>query len=115
MKLTYDISQFGKWLISRQTADFIFEAMTKNDFAKMELLEIDFSKVIFVSRSFADQLVKLISKSEIEIKVLNPSSKIEKLLRTVKNNSTRRRTPLNVYYPHYVASSTKDYFNRLEI
>ncbi len=82
-----------QYLIFREQAI----SLRKSIFKKIKMSEnneifLDLSKVVFMSRSFADELINLIENFKLEnkkIKLINQSPVIEKLLNAVKN--TRKK------------------------
>lgn len=116
---TYLVSnQFGKWLFSRSGATQLL-TRAKNLDPKTTTLQIDFSGVSFISRSFADQLLKCIDRTRIEtnkeITLVNPTRNIMELLNATRKNYKSHRQELPINYPHYTAKNEKEYFELLEI
>ncbi|HET7180156.1 MAG TPA: hypothetical protein VFI14_10530 [Chryseosolibacter sp.] len=116
---TYMVSnQFGKWLFSRSGAIQLL-AQAKNLDPKANTLEIDFTGVSFISRSFADQLLKCIDRTRTEtnkeITLVNPTRNIIELLKATRKTYKSQRQALPINYPHYTAKSKKEYFELLDI
>jgi len=54
---------------------------------KLKLVELDFAQVDFFSRSFADELLKVIyslNKEKIQVKIINLKPELKKILNIVK-------------------------------
>lgn len=61
-------------------------------------LFLDLSRVLFMSRSFADELINLIENLDLQnkkIKLINQSLAIEQLLNTVKNTKKKIKKELS--------------------
>jgi len=77
-----------RFLIFRDEAKKIKKAsrayLTQN---KLKLVELDFAQVDFFSRSFADELLKVIyslNKEKIQVKIINLKPELKKILNIVK-------------------------------
>ncbi|HTH56928.1 MAG TPA: hypothetical protein VL728_12850 [Cyclobacteriaceae bacterium] len=118
MNLSFKVSaQFGKWLISRKSADLMFSQVKDLIDNSSRLVDIDFLGVSFVSRSFADQLFKAIAsyESDVSVRIVNPSRNILNLLVATKFNSTKNRQLDDKHYPVYTTNSKKEYLSRLGV
>ncbi len=93
MNLIHKISfsnNFGNSLSTREAVDNLFNDVKLMHF---DILELDFSKIDFVSRSFADQLIKQLNNlnehSPFKLVILNASKEIIEVLNAVERTQVK--------------------------
>jgi anti-anti-sigma regulatory factor len=94
MENTLDINVFkhiGETLNSREAAILLFDFVNKN---QVKNIVFDFTSVVFMSRSFADQFhkerMKLKEKSGLTIHLKDASESIRTMLLTVESTQNKR-------------------------
>lgn len=109
-----ELSQFGSWFLSRQYAKIVAKSLEEMSQTNQSI-DLDLSKITFMSRSFADELIKSISNSKAEVSIVNANKFIYSMLKAMQYNSFRRRAITSKNYPQFIAESTDDYFKKLGI
>lgn len=109
--------EIGKWLISRNSAMELLnktralQRRQNND----DCIKINFTGVNFISRSFADQLLKELYVYDGKFVLINPKRNIERLLGVTSKNYQKERILLNKIYPHYTVKNKSEFFEILGI
>lgn len=92
----------GKLLNTREAATELFNKIISQ---KIKYIEFDFSKVEFMSRSFADQFhkekLKYQKKREVVVKITNANEEVVKILSVVaktQNKVNREYRVLPIFY-----------------
>jgi anti-anti-sigma regulatory factor len=84
-------------LHTREQAQYLFEQINKS-ILRTKMLYVDFSDISFISRSFADELVQLKSKStqhdQIEFCCTTPN--VSKMLEAVESTRNGKITSINI-------------------
>lgn len=81
--------KFGETLNTRENVKHLF-AKFKED-SSDENIVLDFTDVIFMSRSFADQLVKAINSSNFQVELMNMNLDIQEMYRIVQRTQKNNR------------------------
>ena len=105
---------FGKWLVSRKGAVELLKKV-KGFKTGDSPIHVNFTGVMFISRSFADQLLKSMDETRTAVTFINPNGAIRKLLEASQKNYNKERKQLNVSYPHYTVKDKREYFEKLGI
>ena len=104
--------QLGKSLISRSSSSELITYIKDN---LCQNIELDFSEVEFMSRSFADQFhkekVMLMSKHNVMVEVLNANEEVINMLKTVARtqNKPNRKFKVLPLYKFSDAETLNDY------
>lgn len=109
--------EIGKWLISRNSAIELLnktralQGRQSNDYC----VKINFTGVNFISRSFADQLLKELYVYDGKFILINPKRNISKLLGATSANYQKERILSSKIYPHYTVRNKSEFFEKLGI
>lgn len=93
MKAVFQISvseQIGKLLNTREAATMLLDVVRES---KCSVIELDFTSVEFMSRSFADQFhkdkIELQNKLNVSIDIVNANEEIINILQTVSRTQVK--------------------------
>lgn len=118
--IDFNVSQeVGKWLISRGSAMDLLNK-TKHLYAERcsssnYVIKIDFTGVNFISRSFADQLVKELYSSNQKFILANPKQSITRLLFLASKTFDKERVLSERIYPHFDVKDKHDFYEKLGV
>lgn len=88
--------KFGETLNTRENVNDLFSQL-KSSLSNKKNIVLDFTDVTFMSRSFADQLVKVINSSNFQIELMNMNLDIQEMYRIVqKTQKDNNRKTYNV-------------------
>lgn len=84
MKLTIDIKDYFPVMISTRKAITNLSSQVKLE-AKKEYV-FDFTDIVFISRSFSDEFLKLLKSTHIKWQIKNANSNVKAMLEAVKKS-----------------------------
>ena len=89
MKSKLSLSEeYGEILSTRSTAREIFNRTNK---FKLKKVELDFTNIEFISRSFCDEFLKQKEKSNKEVECTNINQEVKDMLKIVAKKHPRKK------------------------